>query len=80
MKITRSQARYVQGIRDFFAERGYSPTQTELGEYLGVHRNAVYNAVKALRANGVLPDKRGSHSISLPNLDALPNAPGASPD
>jgi len=80
MKITRSQARYVQGIRDFFAEKGYSPTQTELGDFLGVHRNAVCNAVKALRANGVLPDKRGSHAISLPDLDALTNAPRVFPD
>lgn len=72
MKITKRQREYLDAISEFFAANGYNPTQTDLAEHLGVHRNTVYGVVKNMRAEGILTDRRGSRAIELP--DDLPNA------
>ncbi|MNF56112.1 LexA repressor [compost metagenome] len=54
LKPSPKQAETLQHIRDFIANKGYSPTVAELAELADVHCNAVQDRIDALERKGLI--------------------------
>lgn len=58
------QAETLQHIREFIAEKGYSPTVAELAKLAGTNENAVQDRINALVRKGLITrTARTSRSI-----------------
>lgn len=53
------QAETLQHIRDFIAEKGYSPTVAELANLAGINENAVQDRINALDRKGLIKRAAG---------------------
>lgn len=66
MNLTPRQADVLKFIRAFRAEKGYAPTQQEIGEELGVSKVTAHEHMKALARKGaVIIGKHKCRDISL---------------
>jgi repressor LexA len=60
LKPTPKQAETLQHIRDFIADKGYSPTVAELAELAGIHCNAAQDRIKVLVRKGLITRTAGT--------------------
>jgi SOS-response transcriptional repressor LexA len=66
LKPSPKQAETLQHIRDFIANKGYSPTVAELSKLAGVNENAVQDRINALQRNGLITRTAGASRTIRP--------------
>ncbi|QEY62511.1 hypothetical protein FXN65_10640 [Metapseudomonas lalkuanensis] len=60
LKPSPKQEESLQHIRDFIAEKGYSPTVAELAKLARVNENAVQDRINALDRKGLITRTAGA--------------------
>ena len=54
MFLTEKQTHILTFIKDFIADKGYSPTLEEMSQFFGVSKITIYEHVKALTEKGAI--------------------------
>ena len=52
-----TRVRIIAAIRAYRAQHGYSPTQAELAEAVGLSRNGVRHHLRAMEADGLIAQR-----------------------
>lgn len=66
-EITPRQQEVLSFIKDYIAEKGVAPSQTEVAAYLGVSQNSAAYSIGALVKKGALTKIKGiARGIALP--------------
>jgi len=61
IRLTQRQEDVVRFVRDYVAERHYSPSVRDVAKWFGISPNAAWCHVKAIEAKGVM-----AHSPGIP--------------
>ncbi|MDT4832799.1 LexA repressor [compost metagenome] len=71
------QAETLQHIRQFIAEKGYSPTVAELAEMAGINCNAAQDRITILDRKGLITKAAGAGRTIRPADDQSPTPAGS---